>query len=215
MSQELSRIKVVSFDAEGTLATHAYSRAIWREIVPQLYGSMRGLSSDEASARVFAEYQTIGHDRVEWYDIGYWFRRFELGNPAPVMERYRSLVELYSEVPSVLRSLNTRFVLVVASSTPLEFLEPMLRDVRHLFGRVFSSTSQCGRLKDEAFFRWTAKEMGVRPADIVHVGDNWERDYISASAAGCVAIFLDRAARADGGITTLEELEAKLNIAVP
>ena len=215
MNASLSHIKVVSFDAEGTLATHAYSQAIWREVVPQLYGSVRGLSRDEASARVFAEYQTIGPGREEWYDIGYWFRRFGLGDPVPVMERHRSLVELYPEVPSVLGALSTRFILVVSSSTPCEFLEPMLRDVRHLFERVFSSTSECGRLKDEAFFRWTAAELGVSPAEIVHVGDNWERDYVGAAAAGCVAMFLDRTARSNGGISTLQEFAARLTVAGP
>lgn len=213
MAAHKGRTEVVSFDAEGTLATHAYSRAIWREVVPELYGRARGFSSDEAAARVFAEYETIGPGREEWFDIGYWFRRFGLGDPGPVMERHRVLVELYPEVPAVLQSLSGRYRLVVASSTPVEFLEPMLRDVRHLFGGVFSSTSECGRLKDEQFFRRLALRLDVDPGAIVHVGDNWERDYLSAAAAGCVALFLDRASSTDGALADLRDLQVRLDAA--
>jgi len=212
MRQPASRTRVVSLDAEGTLVTHTFSRTIWREVVPALYGRARGLSADEAAARVFAEYETIGPGREEWYDINYWFRRFDLGDPRVVMEEHRALVHLYPEVPEVLRCLNGCCRLVVASSTPAEFLEPLLRDVRHLFDGVFSSTSQYGRLKDEQFFRRLAGTLNVDPGAIVHVGDNWERDYVSASAAGCVALFLDREAATPGGLRTLRELPPRLGI---
>jgi len=213
MAQNSGVATVVSFDAEGTLVTHAFSRAIWREVVPELYGRARGLSAGEAAARVFAEYETIGPGREEWYDIGYWFRRFGLGDPGPVMDQQRTRIELYPEVPAVLQALSSRYRLVVALSTPVEFLEPMLRDVRHLFGGVFSSTSECGRLKDEQFFRRLALRLDVDPGAIVHVGDNWERDYLSASAAGCVALFLDRASSTTGGLASLRDLQARLDAA--
>ncbi len=215
MAQSGARITVVSLDAEGTLVTHAFSRAIWREVVPELYGRARGLSPDEAAARVFAEYESVGPQREEWYDIGYWFRRFDLGDHRPVLEQHRSRIVLYPDVPAVLKALGRRYKLVVASSTPVEFLEPLLRDVRHLLGRLFSSTSECGRLKDAAFFRWLAAEMEVDPGEIAHVGDNWERDYVSASAAGCTALFLDRTSAAAGSIVTLRELQARLDGLTP
>jgi len=213
MAHKGARTTVVSFDAEGTLVSHAFSRAIWREVVPELYGRARGLSPDEAAARVFAEYESVGPERKVWYDIGYWFRRFDLGDPRPVMQQHGWRVELYPEVPAVLRTLGRRYRLVVASSTPVEFLEPLLRDVRHLLGRVFSSTSECGRLKDAAFFRWLAAEMDVDPGEIAHVGDNWERDCVSAAAAGCMALHLDRTSPPAGALATLWELPARLDTA--
>jgi len=211
MTQIGARTRVVSFDAEGTLVSHAFSKAIWREVVPELYGRARGLSPDEAAARVFAEYESVGPEREEWYDIDYWFRRFDLGDPRPVMQQHRWRVELYPEVPAVLRSLGRRYRLVVASSTPVEFLEPLLRDVRHLLDRVFSSTSECGRLKDAAFFRWLAAEVEADPGEIAHVGANWERDYVSATAAGCTALYLDRTSPRAGALTTLLEWQARLD----
>lgn len=210
MDNGLSRVRVVSFDAEGTLASHAFSRSIWQEVVPALYGERHGLTFGDAAERVFAEYATIGVNRPEWYDIGYWFRRFELGDPGPVFERHRSLIEFYPEVPHVLEALGGRYVLVVASSTPLEFLGPLLRDVQHCFAHVFSSTSLCGRLKDAGFFRWVCEQVGVEPDEVVHVGDHLQRDYVSAREAGITAFYLDRSGQSDAAIRSLTDLLCRL-----
>jgi FMN phosphatase YigB (HAD superfamily) len=210
MSADVRRIRVVSFDAEGTLASHTFSRTIWQEVVPRLYGQKHGISTADAMERVFAEYSTIGPDRREWFDISYWFRRFGLGDPSPVFESYRSLIHIYPDVPPVLEAVKDRFVLVVASSTPQEFLKPLLRDVQPLFAHVFSSTSACGRLKDEGFFRWMCSEIGVSPSEVAHVGDHMVRDFESATAAGLMAFHLDRSGVSDGALHSLLELPTLL-----
>jgi putative hydrolase of the HAD superfamily len=212
MSADLQSIRVISFDAEGTLASHAFSRTIWQEVVPALYADRHGLELEAAAQRVFAEYASIGPGRREWYDIGYWFRRLELGEPSPVIEAHRSLIEVYSDVAPVLDALRERFVLIVASSTPHEFLQPLLRDVEHAFVRMFSSTSACGRLKDEEFYRWMCREVGVEPGEVAHVGDNRVRDYESASSAGLVALHLDRSGQCGSALHSLAELPEHLGM---
>jgi 5'-nucleotidase len=206
MDAPADAIRIISFDAEGTLASHAFSRTIWQEAVPSLYGARQGLAYEDAAARVYAEYATIGPDRREWYDIGYWFERLGLGEPEPVIESHRALIELYPDVRPALEALDGRYQLVVASSTPLEFLRPLLRDVESSFTHVFSSTSACGRLKDADFFRWVAVQLGVTPSQIVHVGDHLVRDYESARGAGMVAFHIDRCGRSDASIRSLAEL---------
>ncbi len=206
MAPQQPRVQVVSFDAEGTLATHTFSRAIWQGIVPQLYGRKHGLLFEEATERVFAQYQSVGPNRREWYDIGYWFERLGLGEPLPVIEAHRHLIEFYEETEYVLRALSGRYILVVASSTPLEFLRPLLRDVEDLFTHYFSATSTLGRLKDEEFFRWMCGELRVAPAGIVHVGDSRERDYQSPVSAGLVALHLDRSRSVNNCLHTLTDL---------
>ena len=212
MSIDVQRIRVVSFDAEGTLASHAFSRSIWQEVVPALYGEHHGLAFEDAAQRVFAEYASIGPGRPEWYDIGYWFRRLELGEPSPVIEAHRSLIHVYSDVAPVLDTLKERFVLVVASSTPDEFLRPLLRDVENAFAHMFSSTTACGRLKDEAFFRWLCRKVGAEPGEVAHVGDNRVRDYESASSAGLVALYLDRSGQCGSALHSLAELPEHLGM---
>jgi FMN phosphatase YigB (HAD superfamily) len=36
------------------------------------------------------------------------------------------------------------------------------------------------------------QEMGVRPEQVVHVGDNWQFDFIAPSEVGIQAFYLDR-----------------------
>ncbi len=215
MNVRKQRIRVISFDAEGTLASHLFSRTIWQEAIPRLYGRKHGLTLADATYHVFAEYAKIGPDRQEWFDIGYWFRRLELGEPAPVIESHRSLIHIYPDVAPVLAALETRFTLVVASSTPMEFLRPLLRDVEPSFKRMFSSTTERGMLKDEDFFRWLCREVGAEPSEVAHVGDNLLRDYQSASAAGLVAFHLDRTGDANGALHDLGELLVRLDASGP
>ena len=206
MSSANRRTRYISFDAEGTLATHVFSRTIWREAVPALYARKYGVPLGEAAERVFAQYESIGKGRRELYDISYWFERFGLGSALPVIEGLRSKIEFYPEVPTVLESLSGRFTLLVASSTPLEFLRPLLRDVQPYFLRMFSSTSEHGRLKDEEFFRWLCRELDAEPSEVVHVGDSWEHDFVGSSEAGIVAYHLDRCDTANGSLGSLLDL---------
>ena len=200
------RTRFISFDAEGTLATHAFSRTFMREVVPALYARKHGLGLEEATTQVFSGYENIGMQRREWYDIQHWFHWFGLGSPFPVIEEHRSAIEFYPEVSSVLESLSGRYSLVVASSTPFEFLRPLLRDVEHHFLRFFSATSQWGKLKDEEFFKWLCRELDAEPSEVVHVGDSWEHDFVGSSGAGIVAYHLDRSDTANGSLGNLLDL---------
>ena len=210
MSTVAARIQFVSFDAEGTLVTHAFTRRFMRQVVPAVYARTHGLAFEEAVEQVFAEYDSIGMNRKEWYDIQYWFHRFGLGSPFAAIEEYRTAIEFYPEVTAVLETLSENYIMLVASSTPLEFLRPLLRDVEHYFVRLFSSTSEWGRVKDTEFFTWLSKELGVEPSEIVHVGDNWQRDVVSPSAAGLKAYHLDRSLVLSGSLGSLREFSQLL-----
>ncbi len=211
MAEGLEQIKVISFDAEGTLASHAFSRTVWQEVVPRMYGQKHGIPFEQAASQVFSQYHCIGPNRKEWYDIDYWFRRLGLGESAPVIEAYRSLIEFYPESTPVLDALCGRYRLVVASSTPFEFLRPLLRDVEGWIERYFSATSSLGRVKDEEFFRWMCRELCAKPAEVLHVGDSWDHDYLSSSAAGIRALYLDRSGAGNNCLHSLLDLAALLD----
>jgi len=210
MSTPTGRPQVISFDAEGTLATHDFSIAVWQQVVPSLYAESRGIDVQEAKKTVFAEYMRIGMDRREWFDIDYWFEKFGLGPSAPVIETHRHLIEFYADAVPVLERLQSSYRLVVASSTPYEFLEPLLRDVSPFFSRMFSATSEFGSVKDPEFFRWMSRELKVDASEVVHVGDSWKKDHLSAGNAGMVSYYLDREGTDGTSLHTLWDLLAML-----
>ena len=205
-----SRPRVISFDAEGTLATHDFSIVVWQEVVPSLYAEHRGIDIQVAKQTVYAEFMRIGMKRREWFDIDYWFDKFDLGPAATAIEAHRHLIKYYPDAVPVLEKLHGKYQLVVASSTPHEFLEPLLRDVQPYFARMFSATSEFGAVKDVRFFRWMCSELQIEPSEVVHVGDSWKKDCLSAGAAGMAAYYLDRAGTDGSSLHTLWDLVAVL-----
>jgi len=205
-------IKVVSFDVEGTLVTPDFSYAIWFEAIPRRYAQRNGIGFEQATKLVEEEYQKVGDQRLEWYDIRYWFDKLDLGIADPVMERCRSRVRYYPEVRDVLSSLSGRYQLAVASGSSREFLRHLLRDIEPYFTSVFSSISDYKRLKTPEFYRKMCQALGVQPEQVVHVGDNWQFDFVAPSEIGIRAFHLDRQRQSEepNSLASLTHLEVHL-----
>lgn len=188
----MDQIKIISFDVEGTLVSHEFSEVLWNEAIPLCYAKKYNIDTDQARKITRGEFEKIGYQRMEWYDAEYWFKRFQLGNPEPVIQSCVDKISYYPEVTEVLSSLAPHFELTVASGVPLYLLKYLLKDVGHYFTRVFSATSQYKQLKTPYFYSQICQTMDVEPARIVHVGDSWKTDYINPGEVGINAFYLDR-----------------------
>jgi putative hydrolase of the HAD superfamily len=207
----MNQVEVISFDAEGTLVSPGFSQAIWHEVMPLLYAEKNGVELASAKEIVAREYDKVGDQRLEWYDIEYWFRYFQLGSTEPAIQHCQAKVSYYPEVMEVLSSLEGRYKLIVASGTPLELLEPQLEGIKDYFARIFSSVSLCKQLKTPEFYDYVCESMGVNPAQIAHVGDNWQFDFLNSSQVGINAFHLDRAGNGQqGSLANLTELKSHL-----
>jgi HAD superfamily hydrolase (TIGR01549 family) len=191
----MKQIKLISFDAEGTVVTPDFSEAIWHEAIPALYAQKQGLDFAQAKMRIVEEYSRIGDQRLEWYDIEYWFDYLGLGSSEPVIQSCMGKIAYYPEAIEVLSSLASEYKLIVASGTPLELLHLLLRDVKPYFVRVFSSVSHYKQLKSPDFYFKICEEMGIKPSQVIHVGDNWKFDFLNARQAGMNALHIDRSGR--------------------
>jgi HAD superfamily hydrolase (TIGR01549 family) len=191
----MNQIELISFDAEGTVVTPDFSEAIWHEAIPSLYAQEKGLDLAQAKRYITGEYSRIGDQRLEWYDIEYWFNYLGLGSSEPAVQSCLGKVAYYPEVTEVLSSLASKYKLIVASGTPLELLHCLLRDIKPYFVRIFSSISHYKQLKNLHFYLSICEEMGVKPNQVIHVGDNWQFDFLNARQAGINALYLDRSGR--------------------
>ena len=192
---QMKQIELISFDAEGTVVTADFSQTIWHEAIPALYAQKKGLDLAQAKRHIAEEYGKIGDQRLEWYDIEYWFSYLGLGSSEPVIQSCMGKIDYYTEVTEVLSSLASEYKLIVASGTPLELLHCLLRDVKHYFVRIFSSVSHYRQLKSPDFYLRICEEMGVEPSQVIHVGDNWQFDFLNARQIGINAFYLDRSGR--------------------
>jgi len=210
----MSLIKVVSFDMEGTLVDPVFSNLIWENDIPQIYAEKHGISLEEAKRQILEEYRRIGDERIEWYDVGYWFRRFGLpGDWRDILENRRGVCRTFPESHGVLERLKGKYTLIVTSNTIREFLEVQLCDLGALFDFVFSAPSDFGVVKKSAeFYKQICEVMGVDPKMMAHVGDHLKFDYEAPSRLGIAAYHLDRSGKSRGTyvVHSLIEFEEKL-----
>lgn len=209
----MRKIKVVSFDADGTLVTPDFSQAVWYEGVPSLFAENNGLSVSEAIEFIDSEYQKVGDRRMEWYDIKYWLNRFGLGNSyQQILDKYSYRVSCYPDVNQALAVLSRDYTLIVVSCSTREFLPYLLAGIERYFARVFSSISDYGQIKTPDFYLEVCRQMRVFPEEVVHIGDLWDQDYLAAREAGLKAFHLDRSKKGESGssLRSLADLERKL-----
>ena len=101
--------------------------------------------------------------------------------------------ELYPEVPGVLEKLQPRFQLAVVSN-----FDGRLRSIlEHLgiskyFVHVFVSSELGADKPDPEIYRRALRLMNLKPSEVLHVGDDPERDWDGATDAGLSIFRLDR-----------------------
>jgi putative hydrolase of the HAD superfamily len=204
---------VISFDVEGTLITHKFSQYVWEEAIPRLYSNKTDLDFNEAKVFVKQEYSKIGENRIEWYDIKYWFNFFGLSNYEELLEKYKHEIFYYPEVKQVLDELHKNKLLIINSNSAREFLDFELEPIRKFFHRIFSSPFDFKQTKKTSkVYLKVCKMLGVEPKDMFHIGDLWEDDFISPRKIGIKAFFLDRKGKKKGKFFVKNLLEFKTKI---
>jgi putative hydrolase of the HAD superfamily len=101
--------------------------------------------------------------------------------------------ELYPEVLGVLEQLRPRFQLAVISNFDgrLRFILQHL-GISNYFSYIFISSELGADKPDPEIFRRALKIMHLNADEVLHVGDDPERDWKAAAAAGLLVFRLDR-----------------------
>ncbi len=161
----MNKAQLISFDLDGTLVDFTYSSRVWEVGIPQLYAQKNAITLSEATTIVTTEYKRTGDASLEWYDIAYWFKHFDLpGTGRQLMEKHRKKVRLYPEVKEVLGILRQHYELIVISNAAREFIdtEVMETSIGDYFSRIFSATSDFEQVKKTPeFYKQICDTMGV------------------------------------------------------
>ena len=101
--------------------------------------------------------------------------------------------ELYPEVPEVLEQLRPHFQLAVISNFDgrLRFILQHL-GISNYFGYIFISSELGADKPDPEIFRRALNLIDLNANEVLHVGDDPERDWKAAKAAGLSVFRLDR-----------------------
>ena len=101
--------------------------------------------------------------------------------------------QLYPDVLAVLKQLQPRFQLAIVSSFDgrLRFILQHL-GISKFFTHIFVSSEIGADKPDPEIYRRALKLMDLKPNEVLHVGDDPERDWEAASAVGLSIFKLDR-----------------------
>ncbi len=203
-------IEVVSFDVDGTLVSMDFNNMIWMEELPALIGRKKGMSLEEARAYTISEYEKVGENDMRWYEMNHWIRHFDLDTTFEViLSKYASKVEIFPDVIPTLERLKSKYILILTTAMPREFLNVKIREFKGFFKFDFSVISDFKLLKTPESYLKICNILNILPSRLIHIGDHWGFDYIAPKEAGANAIFLDREKKraGDSVIHNLEELE--------
>ena len=101
--------------------------------------------------------------------------------------------ELYPEVPDVLEKLQPQFQLAVVSNFDgrLRFILEQL-GIPKFFAHIFISSEIGADKPDPEIFRRALKLIDLKPNEVLHVGNDPERDWKATAVAGLLVFRLDR-----------------------
>src|SRR5262245_6299130 len=101
--------------------------------------------------------------------------------------------ELYPEVAEVLEQLRSRFQLAVISNFDGRLRLTLWHlDISKFFAWIFISSEIGADKPDPEIYQRAVKLMNLKPNEVLHVGDDAERDWDAAAAAGLHVFRLER-----------------------
>lgn len=188
-----NKIKIISFDVDGTLVDLEYNDLVWFKEIPELIAQKKKISFKESIKLVQEEYTKLGEHNLNWYDIKYWISHFSLEiSHEEILEKYEPQIKIFSDVVPVLKELQKDFTLISITAMPREFLVPKMKKFKKYFQYTFSALSDFKELKNSEIYLKICQMLKVNPEQVLHIGDHWEFDYLAARKAGMKALFLDR-----------------------
>ena len=215
--RKMDSARVISFDLDGTVTDISFVDSVWLEGIPRLYALKNRVSLEDAKREVRKEYDKVGREKLEWYDLSYWIKKFGLSvSTEEVLRSFEDKIRVFEEVPRALKELKRRgFKLIIVTNARREFVDMELAqlEIRDYFEHVFSSTSDFGLVKKATdLYEKVCAACEIFPSEMVHVGDDRYFDFEVPKKLGIRAFYLDRTGSQQGEfvVHNLEEFSKKL-----
>ena len=211
-------IKIISFDLDGTLVKNTYADRVWLEGFPILFSKEKNISIQESKDFLFKEYDNVGMERKEWYDIDWWFTRFEIKKSwKKLLYSYRRYIQIYPETKKIISKLSKKYKLIIISNAKREFIDIQIKEteIEQYFSNIFSSLSDFESVKKiPDVYKKVCKKLAINVNEIIHVGDNKEFDFLSPQKMGIRSYYLNREKTESGDniLYTLSEFEKKIEL---
>ncbi|MEM2759707.1 MAG: HAD family hydrolase [Nitrososphaerales archaeon] len=209
----ISLLKALSFDLDGTLFRKGLDDIFWNERIPSLLANKEGIPFNEAQRFLFDEYKKIGESDPRWYIPEYWFNRLDLDVPVQdVLSSVNYRDGIYEDA-NLLHEFAKDYSIIICTNNARSMLSHKIKlmDSANCISHTFSSVSDFKEtVKNRHFYRQVCTHLAVRPDQVLHIGDDPIHDFEEPHAEGVNAILIDREGKSNT-IHTLHDLHAILN----
>lgn len=169
----LTRCETLMLDMDGTVLDLAYDNYVWKELVPEHYSRVTGISIDDARTRLYAKYREIQGD-IQWYCLDHWSERLGLD----VLELHRGVNDRIGYLPGAknfletLREHDVRVLLVTNSHPDTLALKDEVTGLAGYFDAIYTS-HQFGYAKErQEFWRALQEKEDFVAGSTLFVDDN-------------------------------------------
>jgi len=214
MAERGNRIRVISFDLDGTLVdSRKFDNTFWNEEIPKLYSKVNCIPVLEAKKIILKAYKEIGIDNANWYMPEYWFKKFGLKyNWKKILLNLKDLIKPFSEVKEVLEKLSKKYKLIVLTQSPKYSVKLKLKitNIEKFFTKIFVVIEDFNMVKhDKSLYTILLKRLNLKHNEIIHIGNDYKFDCQVPRSIGIRAILLDRSKDKNGDdiIHDLREIE--------
>lgn len=194
MIKNKTKYKAIIFDLHGPMSDGAYLDKFWLEVLPRLYAKRYALTVKGAKKILRKKFKEYGKNDYRYYSATYWLGLLNLKSKLrAIMEETKGCPFLFSDMLDIVKSVHAEAKTAIISSTIKEIIHIELgRNKRH-FDCIYASIDDFGIAgKPKGFYTKISKSMGVKPKDILHIGNNIETDVKNAKAAGFHTFFFDK-----------------------
>jgi putative hydrolase of the HAD superfamily len=209
-----NKIKVISFDLDGTLVdSRKFDNTFWNEEIPKLYSKIHDIPILEGKKIVLRTYKEIGINNINWYRPEYWFKKFGLKyNWKKKLIDLKDLIKPFPEVKEILEKLSKKYKLIVLTQSTRYSAKLKLKitSIEKFFTKIFVVIEDFKMVKhDENVYTILLKKLNLKPNEIVHIGNDYKFDCHVPRSIGIRAILLDRSNDKNGEdvIHDLREIE--------
>ncbi len=223
-------IKAIYFDLDNTLHNFYLSSSIAMskvyESIKKSHGtnieSLKDAYSEilrKAEEHAFCDgRKSIDYRTERFTELLSIFGKIDTNLVTELVEIYSKNIEssmkIFPEVEGVLRSLQKKKPLYMVTEGPGDAQRKAVEilGLSDYFKDVIISGEARMIKSDGGLFEYSLKKTNLKPSDVIHVGDSYERDVLGARIAGIPTVWISRGKFQEAGIRPLAKIHNLLEL---
>ncbi len=193
-------IKIISFDQTGSIFDNSFDELLWYNLIPEVYSNEHKVPFDVAHEKVNVGYrENWDIAGGEWRNPKYWINLFELRTSFEEMARkIDDHIKPYADSLKIIKKLSKKYKLIIVSNAHRVMLEHKLKisKLDKYFFNTYSISSDFNMMGTTGnVFKELCQHLGIKPTQLVHIGNKYDEDYQIPSSIGVKAFLIDRSGR--------------------